>query len=245
MDNSNVYLCQQTKLLVKNLLELAQIFARKSRRASNSLICLDLINAMETMQISPRENPMKTIYYLRHFQALHNIPPYNYQHLDPRLSPTGERQAKKTIEILSNLLPIDLIVCSPLSRTLETYLLLQLTSSPLIIHPDLQEVCREPCDVGRPIDELKRDFPSLNEQLETFRQTFGDEHWREKTRLDSFYHPDRIEERARRIRQWLIDRPEQRILVISHNLMIKSLFKLDNEHVDVKNGEIQIKTYER
>ena len=249
---------QQATSFAKTLLELAQIFARKSRRPANSLSCLDLLNAMETMQISPRTptdstttKVKKTVYYLRHFEALHNIRPYNYQLVDPRLSPLGESQAAKTNEMLLTFPPVDLIVCSPLSRTLQTYLLTidhlvrsaKFAEIPLIIHPDLQEVCSVPCDVGRPVEELKRDFPSLNEPLDAFRQAFGDEQWREKHQRESFYHPDRIDERARKIRQWLIDRPEERILVISHNLMIQALFRLDGEEADMSNGEIRIKEY--
>ena len=256
MDGRFEFLDQQAKVFAQNLLELAQIFARKSRRPSNTLLCLDLLNAMETMQVSPRTQTdatkvKKTVYYLRHFEALHNIRPYNYELVDPRLSPLGESQAAKTNELLLTFPPIDLIVCSPLSRTLQTYLLTidhlvrssKFAAIPLIIHPDLQEVCSVPCDVGRSVQDLKRDFPSLNEPLETFRQTFGDDEWREKNQRESFYHPDRIDERARRIRQWLIDRPEERILVISHNLMIQALFRLDGEQADMSNGEIRIKDY--
>jgi hypothetical protein len=44
IDNS----CQQ---ITKQLLELAQTFARKSRRPSTQLTCTDLINAFECMNI--------------------------------------------------------------------------------------------------------------------------------------------------------------------------------------------------
>lgn len=40
--------CQQ---ITKQLLELAQTFARKSRRPSTQLTCIDLINAFECMNI--------------------------------------------------------------------------------------------------------------------------------------------------------------------------------------------------
>lgn len=186
---------------------------------------------------------MKTIYYIRHFEALHNVRPYNYQLADPVLSPLGQSQAVETIEALKDIASIDLIVCSPLTRTLQTYLLLtddeQRRQIPLIIHPDLQEKCSEPCDNGRPIVELKRDFPSLINPLTVFEETFGDEEWRDKVNPSSRYSPTRVEERARAMLRWLLDRPEEHLLVISHNLMLKVLFQLHGETVELRNGELK------
>jgi broad specificity phosphatase PhoE len=191
---------------------------------------------------------MKTIYYIRHFEALHNVLPYNYALVDPVLSPLGQSQAAGTIEALKDIPSIDLIVCSPLTRTLQTYLLLTNADEdrrriPLIIHPDLQEKCSEPCDTGRPIVELKRDFPSLIEQLNVFETTFGDDDWRDKLNPASRYSPSRVDERARTMLRWLLDRPEEHLVVVSHNLMLKTIFQLHGKAVELRNGEVKKMEY--
>ena len=189
----------------------------------------------------------KTVYYLRHFEALHNVPPYDYSLRDPELSPFGQSQAASTWEIIEKIPSIDLIVCSPLTRTLQTYLLLfhQRTHIPLIIHPDLQEVCSEICDVGSPLNILREKFPSLSKSLTTFEETFGANDWLEKQNPESLYSPKQVKTRAKRFHQWLINRPETTILVISHNLMLAELLSdpTRKEKLALKNGELKTMEY--
>ena len=186
----------------------------------------------------------KTVYYMRHFQAMHNIPPPNYSLRDPELSPLGQTQAKAAIERIDQIPSIDLVVCSPLTRTLQTYLLVfhNRRNLPLIIHPDLQEVCSEPCDLGSPFVDLQKKFSDLAKELDGFRSTFGDNEWLEKINPESIYSPKQIKERAKRFHQWLMNRPEETIFVISHNLMLKEL--LTNEKNDIQNGEIRRMEYQ-
>ncbi|CAF1358763.1 unnamed protein product [Rotaria sordida] len=54
----------------------------------------------------------------------------------------------------------------------------------------------------------------------------------------SFYLPNRNEERAKAILQWLNNQTERNIVVISYNLMLKALFQLHNQLIDMKNDEI-------
>lgn len=190
----------------------------------------------------------KTVYYLRHFEALHNIPPHDYTLRDPELSPFGRTQATTTLKLIEKIPSIDLIVCSPLTRTLQTYLLLfqQRTNIPLIIHPDLQEVCSDVCDVGSPLDILREKFPNLSDALKTFEESFGPVDWLEKRKPDSLYSPKQVKIRAQRFHQWLMNRPEKNIVVISHNLMLGELLadSSKNEKLDLKNGELKMMEYE-
>jgi broad specificity phosphatase PhoE len=184
---------------------------------------------------------------MRHFEALHNILPYNYNIPDPELSPLGQTQANTTIDMIRNIPSIDLIVCSPLIRALQTYLLVFNNQShlPLIIHPDLQEVCTEPCDIGSPIDDLKRKFPNLLNELNRFEETFGDNEWLDKINPDNIYSPKQIKERTKRFLHWLINRSEEHIFVISHNLMLQQLLQdKNNQKITLKNGEIKIIEYQ-
>ncbi len=188
----------------------------------------------------------KTVYYMRHFEALHNIQPYNFSIHDAELSPLGQTQATTAIEIIKNIPSIDLIVCSPLTRALQTYLLVfdNQRNLPLVIHPDLQEVCTEPCDTGSSLNDLKVKFPSLCDELNTFEQTFGDTEWLDKGNPENIYSPNQIEERAKRFLQWLMNRSEQHIFVISHHFMLEKLLQGDsNQKLNLKNGEIRTIEY--
>ncbi|CAF3783422.1 unnamed protein product [Rotaria sp. Silwood1] len=184
---------------------------------------------------------------MRHFEALHNIPPYNYHIPDPDLSPHGRTQAIATIENLKKIPSIDLVVCSPLTRALQTYLLVfnNQHHPPLIIHPDIQEVCTEPCDTGRSINQLMIKFPNLCDQLNKMEKTFGDSEWLDKTNPESSYSPKQIKQRAKRFLQWLNNRPEKHIFIISHNLMLKELIQGDsNQRFNLQNGEIRTVEYQ-
>jgi broad specificity phosphatase PhoE len=184
----------------------------------------------------------KIVYYMRHFEALHNIQPYNYSIRDPELSPLGQTQALTAIESVKNISSIDLIVCSPLIRTLQTYLLVfnNRRNLPLVIHPDLQEVCTEPCDIGSPVDDLKIKFPILLDELNTFGQAFGDKEWLDKINPENIYSPKQIQERAKRFHNWLVNRSEKHIFVISHNIMLQQLLQdTSTQKISFKNGEIK------
>ncbi len=185
----------------------------------------------------------KIVYYMRHFEALHNISPHNYNLPDPELSPLGQTQANDTSEIIKNIPSIDLIVCSPLIRALQTYLLVfnNQQNISLIIHPDLQEVCTEPCDIGSPLNDLKLKFPSLLNELNTFKETFGDSEWLNKINPDNIYSPKQIKQRTKRFLHWLMNRSEQHIFVISHNLMLQQLI---HDKINLKNGEIKAIEYQ-
>ena len=187
----------------------------------------------------------KTVYIMRHFQAFHNIPPFDCSIHDPELTVHSQNQATDAIETVKKIPNIDLIACSPLIRTLQTYLLVfnNRQSSLLIIHPDLQEVCSELCDVGSSVDILRTKLPSLLNELNTFEQTFGDVQWRDKINPESIYSPQRIEERAQRFHHWLKNRSEQHIFIISHDLMLRTLFH-NEVKTTLKNGEIRAIEYQ-
>ncbi|CAF1232108.1 unnamed protein product [Didymodactylos carnosus] len=177
----------------------------------------------------------KTIFYLRHCQAEHNVNnEYNIQ--DPRLTQIGIEHAKKII------LPpnLELVVCSPFVRTLQTYqILFPGKEIPLIIEPDLQEVSMCECDIGSSVETLVEQFPDLARELQ--RDLKHD--WNEKTKDQCT--KEAIQKRAEKIRYLLHKRSERKILVISHNCFLHGLV---GEHFE--NGEIkeqfaneQLKTY--
>ncbi|KAK3352248.1 histidine phosphatase superfamily [Lasiosphaeria hispida] len=112
------------------------------------------------------ENPT-TIHILRHGESLHNIQK-PYPHPDPPLTETGTAQA---LALRPASLP-DLILISPMTRTIQTALLafshllgpaVPLTSCTEVqIWPDLREARHEICNKGVSRAELAARFPGLD-----------------------------------------------------------------------------------
>ena len=102
---------------------------------------------------------MKKIYLIRHAESEANAaidldnPTYYY---DARITKRGERQALKTSKILDNI-NFDTFICSPLTRTLQTFSIIFPDKKP-IIEPLIREHLFHSCDVGRQPNELKKEF---------------------------------------------------------------------------------------
>ncbi len=61
----------------------------------------------------------------------------------------------------------ELVVCSPLSRAMQTGLGItkNYMNLPVIAHPGLREVGKSSCDIGREVDDLRADFPRVDFDL--------------------------------------------------------------------------------
>ncbi|KAF2134341.1 phosphoglycerate mutase-like protein [Dothidotthia symphoricarpi CBS 119687] len=104
------------------------------------------------------------IHLIRHGESLHNIHP-NHPHPDPPLTKRGHHTTKHTTLPT----PPDLILISPLTRTLQTAVNMfpsLLTTPPQIpvqIWPSLCETHNtSPCNTGSPRAALQTAFPSLD-----------------------------------------------------------------------------------
>lgn len=102
------------------------------------------------------------IHLVRHAQGVHNLSVDNHHILDPELTPLGEDQSRALGSAFSGTVNPELILSSPMRRTLQTALLafpahfkngLKLTA-----WPDVQEVADVPCDIGREIAVIKAEF---------------------------------------------------------------------------------------
>jgi len=105
----------------------------------------------------------KTIHCIRHAESEHNIPPWNVKLKDPYLTTSGRSQAECLGEQFPFLHSIDLIVCSPMKRALQTTLLtlqdlLRNTKQQIIALPELQELSSKPCDTGSSLAEILTEF---------------------------------------------------------------------------------------
>ena len=103
---------------------------------------------------------MKKIYLIRHAESEANIamdldnPTYYY---DARITKRGEGQALKTNKKLENI-KFDTYICSPLTRTLQTFFIIFPKEVP-IIQPLIREHSVHSSEVGRQPDILKKEFP--------------------------------------------------------------------------------------
>ena len=107
----------------------------------------------------------KKVYLIRHTQSEANIasdldnPKYYY---DAPITEYGKKQALNTNKLLKNI-DFDLMLCSPLTRTLETFsLIFPRPISNTIVFPLIREHLDHSCDVGRQPKLLKKDFPNFD-----------------------------------------------------------------------------------
>ncbi|EEH47547.2 uncharacterized protein PADG_03631 [Paracoccidioides brasiliensis Pb18] len=150
-------------------------------------------------------------------QGYHNLAYANHTLSDPLLTPHGESQCKDLSAEFPHHAQIDLIVASPLRRTLYTALLAfedQIKSRGLkiIALPEIQETSDVPCDVGSDLELLEKEVTEKG--LPVDLKLVG-EGWNSKT---GKWAPtaEAIEDRAREARRWLKSRPEKEIVIVSH-----------------------------
>jgi broad specificity phosphatase PhoE len=157
----------------------------------------------------------RKIHFVRHAESEHNIPPYDSKLKDPYLSQHGRRQAEALGQQFPNVENVDLIVCSPMKRTIQTALLafgdhLRASKTELLALPELQELSAKPCDTGSSLAELLTEF--REDPLDLSLVPYD---WDSKDRL---WSPTELRTLARmvRARTWLRERPENNIIVIGH-----------------------------
>ena len=173
----------------------------------------------------------KEIYLIRHAQSEANAaldldnPTFYY---DARITPLGKKQALNTQKKLKNI-DFDLLLCSPLTRTLETFsLIFPSPISNTIILPFVREHLDHSCDVGRQPSILKKEFNNLNfDEIENFW-------WNNNIPIDEkIINHETIEELDRRVlifKNWINKRPEKKIALVSHGTFISRItnFFLNN-----------------
>jgi len=157
----------------------------------------------------------KIVHLVRHAQGFHNLSYANHSIPDPLLTEYGQQQCRELSEAFPDTSALDLIVASPLKRTIYTALL----SFPSVIAekqlkvvalPEIQETSDLPCDTGSEPSELAREFDGKPVDLHLVQ-----EGWNSKKGKWASYD-DAIDARAREARQWLMSRDEEEIAVVTH-----------------------------
>lgn len=140
---------------------------------------------------------------------------------DPSLTPFGEGQCQKLAQDFPYHKSVELLVSSPLRRTIYTTLLgfkpeieRGLT---VIALPEVQETADVPCDTGSNASVLKEEMK--DKPVDLSRVESG---WNSKT---GRWAPiaGALEKRAREARQWLKARPEKEIVLVTHGGLLHYL----------------------
>jgi len=156
-----------------------------------------------------------TLHCIRHAQGYHNLNIQSHTIHDPLLTPLGEDQCRTLASNFPNLGAVDLVVASPMKRTLNTALLtftplLQQKNSKVIAMPELQETSDLPCDTGSPSDGLQWEYASKPVDFTLIIDSWDSKKGRWAPTAAA------IEKRAADARKWLMSRPEKNIVVVSH-----------------------------
>ncbi|KAK9320570.1 histidine phosphatase superfamily [Lipomyces orientalis] len=176
------------------------------------------------------------VHLVRHSEAVHNTD-HDFNRLDPELTLLGQQQAQELANIFPASDEVGLIVTSPLRRTIQTTLLAFADvldqryfdegsgkgisgGAELVLDPGLQERSALPCDTGSDPQVLEATFPGLD--FSGLRAG-----WQVK---EGLYAPDAVEDRARKVREYLADKIEslkdrnrRDVVVVTHGVFMKIL----------------------
>ena len=175
---------------------------------------------------------MKKIYLIRHAESEANAavdldnPTYYY---DARITKRGESQALKAKNVLENI-HFDTYICSPLTRTLQTFSIIFPDNKP-IIEPLICEHLFHSCDVGRQPSSLKKDFTSFDfSNLNDFWWNNNKPINEKKIVKENF---NDIKNRLDKFKLWLNKSNSNTIALVSHGTFLSQItgYMLENcEH---------------
>lgn len=176
------------------------------------------------------EDRLKRVSLIRHAQGTHNLAVMNsggvdggleeeyknWAWYDARLTELGLQQSAALRPTVEQLMPLDLVFVSPLSRAIQTGLA-AIPPGPKFV---VEELVRErngthPCDKRRPKAELAKDFPSVD-----FAPLRAEE--------DDTWQPERepwaqLVGRATAFLKRVSETPAKNIAVVTHNDFLQAL----------------------
>jgi broad specificity phosphatase PhoE len=209
----------------------------------------DFIQEFTQLPQSTAERQIKTFYFVRHAQGIHNeaeskfgtshweaIEAKSERYFDANLTEFGTNQTKLLFDSMTNMqqsaptLKFDLLIVSPLSRAIETA---QIAFQPLFADPEFpiyshemirETVGRHYCDKRRSITELKQLYPRINFSEPGAFNSDSDLLWNANERETQ----EQIHLRAIKFLNWCFDRfpHEKHIIVTAHNGIISTCARI-------------------
>jgi len=158
------------------------------------------------------------VHCVRHAQGYHNLNVESHSLPDPLLTELGKKQCSGLMEKFPFHSDVELVVASPLRRTIYTALLgfkpvfEKHSEMKLIALSEAQESADVPCDTGSDLAVLKKEFDDSGLPVDL---SLIEEGWNTKT---GKWAPTAMAlmNRAREARQWVKARPEKEIVLVSH-----------------------------
>ncbi|KAK6832159.1 hypothetical protein RU639_002664 [Aspergillus parasiticus] len=162
------------------------------------------------------------VHCVRHAQGVHNLSHANHHLSDPELTSLGEEQARTLGARFPALDNIQLILSSPQRRAIQTALLAFSShvgddSLQVVAWPEVQEASGLICDTGGDLHDIQAEFEKLPVDF-----ALVEPGWHIK---QGKWAPvaSRLLERAQLARQWLSQRYEKELIVVSHGCFLHFL----------------------
>lgn len=201
----------------------------------------------KTVTVNRLHHNHKIVHLVRHAEGYHNIAgredPREYLRedlVDAELSELGFQQCKDLHkEIKHRLKNVELLVVSPMNRTIQTafhsfhHLEGQI---PWIAVEDIREVTGlHPCDRRLNISQHSQRYPFVDFGL---IESDEDQLFPRYTGREPI---EDVEKRAHQFLDWLKSRPEKEIIVVTHSAFLRYLFRnaLEMDHVEFQNAEMR------
>ncbi|KAK3283113.1 hypothetical protein CYMTET_9177 [Cymbomonas tetramitiformis] len=186
------------------------------------------------------DNGSKILHFVRHAQGTHNVSKEyrKPENLDARLTSLGEAQCEQLAVKAQYMNDIELVVSSPLTRTLQTATLSfgsQMNAGvPFLAEESIRETVNYLCDCRRAIEDIIPEFPGVefsrivhneDELWNRYARKYGCQESYTKRRESA--DEAAIAQRARMFFQWIKTRPEKEIAVVSHQAFLHHAFSHD------------------
>ena len=162
------------------------------------------------------------IFFIRHAEGYHNINEETWNLKFPRLTEKGKAQAinaKKNIPC-----QMDLVLVSPLIRTLETSDIIFKKSKKFISEEFIREKVVNPCDYRQPVSEVKDEFNYVD------FNNINDDYEYNKPEKD-------ISKRLELLYNWILNRNENNIAVVSHGQYLHEFINKYGDQLNIKNKD--------
>lgn len=172
--------------------------------------------------------PNSTIHLVRHAEGYHQLPRDHpdVQIRDAALTDNGIQQSKDFGDRFPYHERTDLLCASPLTRTIQTaeyaFVPELKRGMTILAIPEAQEGQDDPSSTGSPASELRAKFSGHPVDFNLLG-----EDWYRKEGINAF-EDHALHERARKLRWFLKDRPEEHIVLVTHGLFAHYI----TEHVD-------------